>query len=98
MPESRRGDLVRRLAAVADDLGPVVVGDAERLLWAVVDAARAAFDAAACSLAEVNAEGTELQWVAASGVGAEQTVGMRLLLTQGIAGFVASSGQSLIID
>src|SRR5262245_60738863 len=53
------------------------------------------FQAAAVSVATVDAEG--LHYVAAAGAGADRIVGTRLRAGQGIAGFVAATGQSLTV-
>jgi len=53
------------------------------------------FQAAAVSIATVDADG--LQYVAAAGAGADLIVGVRLPAGQGIAGFVAATGQSLTV-
>src|SRR3712207_8542927 len=49
--------------------------------------------AAACSCALASEDGTELEFVAADGAGADQIRGVRLPAGRGIAGFVALSGQ-----
>jgi signal transduction protein with GAF and PtsI domain len=53
------------------------------------------FQAAAVSIATVDAEG--LHYVAAAGAGAERIVGTRMRAGEGIAGFVAATGQSLTV-
>jgi GAF domain-containing protein len=67
-------------------------------LQQVVDEARDAFGAAACSVAVLEDDDGELTYRAASGAGAEAIVGVRLPVTRGIAGWVAVSGQPLAVS
>ncbi len=67
-------------------------------LQLVVDEARAAFGAAACSVAELDEDEGGLVYRAASGSGADAIVGVRLPVTRGIAGWVAVSGQPLMVS
>jgi signal transduction protein with GAF and PtsI domain len=53
------------------------------------------YQAAAVSIATVDADG--LYYVAAAGAGADKIVGTRMRAGQGIAGFVAATGQSLTV-
>ena len=53
------------------------------------------YQAAAVSIATVDADG--LRYVAAAGAGADKIVGTRMAAGQGIAGFVAATGQSLTV-
>jgi GAF domain-containing protein len=54
------------------------------------------FKAAACSIALL--DGDELEYVAATGAGADRIVGTRLPITRGIAGWAAASGQPVVIS
>jgi signal transduction protein with GAF and PtsI domain len=66
-------------------------------IWTpVVDLAGSLLGASACSVALL--DGDELHYVAASGAGAAEVIGLRLDLGRGIAGFVAASGQALEVD
>ena len=67
-------------------------------LQRLVDAARADFGAAACSLAVLDEEAGELTYRVASGAGAAAIVGVRLPTTRGIAGWVAASGQPIAVS
>ena len=95
---------VERLAAavgkLADGVSPPRSVLAE--LGHLCHAARLAFDAKAVSVARVVAGGADghdgLRYEAADGAGAEQIVGVQLGAGEGIAGFVAASGQALSID
>jgi GAF domain-containing protein len=95
--ESR--DVLRAIARVADDLGPALVpaGHLE-LLNSITEAAQRLFHAAACSLALLTDDQTELVFHVASGAGAEDVVGMRIPSSQGIAGWVVTSGQPIAIE
>jgi signal transduction protein with GAF and PtsI domain len=67
-------------------------------LQAVLDEARDAFGAAACSLAVLDEDEGELVYRVASGAGADAIVGVRLPITRGIAGWVAASGQPIAVS
>ena len=64
-------------------------------LEAAVTAARQLFGAAACSCALVDDDGGELEFVAASGAGADAIIGVRLPVNRGIAGWAATSGEPI---
>jgi GAF domain-containing protein len=82
-------------ATVSNGLG---LPSGAQLLTAIADAARAAFGAAACSIASVDDATAQLVYRAAAGEGADQVVGTRLALGVGLAGFAAASGQTLAVD
>jgi signal transduction protein with GAF and PtsI domain len=65
------------------------------LLRSVVVLGRTLFGSAACSIALLNEDESHLTYVAASGVGADQIVGVQLPINRGIAGWVVSSGQPI---
>ena len=91
-------DVLRDLARVAADLGPALrLPSADELLQSIVEAARAAFDAAACSIALLDEAETELTFRVAAGAGAESVVGMRIPAGSGIAGWAVVSGQPIAI-
>lgn len=69
-----------------------------RLLQSVVGVARHAFGAAASSVFLVDPGTRELVFEAVSGEGDDRLVGSRLPAGTGIAGWVAASGQSMLID
>jgi GAF domain-containing protein len=97
MPEDMR-DLLREFADTATDTGAALapVGHLE-LLQSITDTARTIFNAAACSLALLDEENEHLTFHVASGAGAEEVVGMRVNVNQGIAGWVVTSGQPIAI-
>ncbi len=93
------GTSLRDLARLAADLGPALVPYRLReLLDAIVVAAARLFQAEATSLALIDEQSQELVFRAASGGAEEQIVGVRMPMTQGIAGWVASSGQPIAVD
>lgn len=72
-------------------------------LQSACTAARLAFGAGSVSVAVVTAGGDDLpvdhlHYVAAEGRGAEGIVGVRLPAGKGIAGYVAATGQALVVD
>jgi GAF domain-containing protein len=92
-----RADLLRRLAAVADDLGVIAAPvEGRRQLQALCRTARLALDSGSVSVARL--AGDTLVYEAADGRGAEDIVGTHLPTTRGIAGYVARTGQALIIE
>jgi signal transduction protein with GAF and PtsI domain len=62
-----------------------------------VEATRALFSAAACSIALVDEAGATLEFVASDGVGAQEIVGVTLPVSRGIAGWAAMSGQPIAV-
>jgi GAF domain-containing protein len=95
----RSRDLLRDVARLADELGPALAPAGQlELLRSITDAAKSLFEAAACSLALLDNNDTELVYYVASGAGAEDVVGMRMPSGQGIAGWVVMSGQPIAIE
>jgi GAF domain-containing protein len=91
------GNLARQLAAIADGLGPVVAPvDLHRQLVDLCGLVRLATGASSVSIARL--DGDELVYDAADGQGADNVTGMRLSSGRGIAGYVARTGQSLVVD
>jgi GAF domain-containing protein len=87
------------LAQLAADLGPVLrPRNDEELLQSIVDTARLVFDAAACSIALLNADEDELEFRVTAGAGADSTVGMGMPADRGIAGWALMAGQAIAID
>lgn len=79
---------------------PGAAGDARRreLLQSVVEVARAIFGAAAGSVLLLDEERDELVFAAVSGEGEEFLVGNRFPAGSGIAGWVATSGEPVVVD
>jgi GAF domain-containing protein len=69
-----------------------------RLLNSVVAVTRHAFGAAASTIFLIEAGTGDLVFEAVSGEGDERLIGMRFPPQTGIAGLVAASGQSMIVD
>ena len=98
MSEDRSYELLRDLARTATDLGPALApAGHEELLRSITAAAKDIFEAAACSLALLDDAQEELTFYVASGAGAEDVIGMRVPVGQGIAGWVVASGQPIEI-
>ncbi|MCX4744430.1 GAF domain-containing protein [Kitasatospora sp. NBC_01287] len=77
---------------------PQVDPAALELLRSVVDTARAIFGAQASSIFLLDTEADELIFQAVSGKGEESLVGRRFPAGRGIAGWVASSGEPMVVD
>lgn len=98
MTASRR-DLVGQLATVATDLAPALgMPEVDEMLRSVCTTARRVYRAAACSVAELDLDAMELVYREADGEGADGMRGLRLSLDRGVASYVATSGQALVID
>jgi GAF domain-containing protein len=91
--------VLHELAELAANLGPALTPARHlELLRSITSAAMSLFGAAACSLALLHENQEELEFYVASGAGADEVVGMRVPMGQGIAGFVVSSGQPIAIE
>jgi len=82
------------LAAVLADPGP----ERRELLASIVSVARAVFGAAAGSILLIDEAAGELVFEATAGEGEEHLVGNRFPIDQGIAGWVAATGEAMIVD
>jgi GAF domain-containing protein len=84
-------------AAVA--AGALAAREAHRpLLQSIVEVARAIFGARAASIMLLDADTGELVFEAVTGEGEDILVGRRIPSGTGIAGWVAESGQSLVVE
>jgi len=93
------GGLGRQLAALAANLGPMLApAHSNELLQSVAEVARQLFDAAACSVALLDEAAEELVFHVTVGAGAENVLGVRVPVHQGIAGYVATTGQAIAIE
>jgi GAF domain-containing protein len=92
-------DVLAELARLADDLGPALVppGHTE-LLDSITEVAMKLFHAAACSIALLSEDQTELIYHVASGAGEEKVEGMRIPASKGVAGWVVTSGQPIGLE
>lgn len=70
----------------------------DELLQSIVEAAARIFGAAAASMALVDENAQELVFRVAYGAGSETVVGMRIPLDQGVAGYVANTGQPIALS
>jgi signal transduction protein with GAF and PtsI domain len=73
------------------------VAGLEDVLGRSVQATRALFAAAACSVALVDDEGETLTYVVADGAGAAEIVGVTIPVGRGIGGWAAMSGQPIAV-
>jgi GAF domain-containing protein len=92
-------ELLRELGELATSLGPAVrPAGTDELLRSLAETARQLFGAAACSLALLSGDDSELVYTIAAGEGADDVTGMRISSAQGIAGLVVQSGQPIAIS
>jgi GAF domain-containing protein len=91
-------ELLAELGELANSLGPAVrPAGTDELLTSLAETARRLFGAAACSLALLSDDDSELLYTVATGEGAQGVTGMRIPATTGIAGWVVQSGQPIAI-
>ena len=86
----------RRLARTAGRLGDQV--GRRELLQAIVDTARAIFQAEAASVLLLDEGSRELVFEAVAGQGAKEPVGRRLPARTGIAGSVLMTGEPIVVE
>jgi len=92
-------ELLRELGQLATSLGPAVrPAGTDELLRSLTETARRLFGAAACSLALLTGDESELLYTVAAGKGADDVTGMRIPSSRGIAGWVVQSGQPIAIS
>jgi len=92
-------ELLAELGELADSLGPAVrSAGTDELLKSLTETARRLFGAAACSLALLSDDDSELRYTVAAGEGAQDVTGLRIPATSGIAGWVVQSGQPIAIS
>ena len=84
-------------ATVADALSRALAPVGEDLVAWTARTARAVFGAAACSIALLTDDGAELVFTTSSG-GSPDITGQRLPAGEGIAGWVATTGQPLAVS
>lgn len=85
------------LARVADALGRALSPGDDDLVSCIAATARAVFGAAACSMALITPDGTEVVFTTASGGAGDDISGLRMPIGKGIVGWVASTGQSVAV-
>jgi GAF domain-containing protein len=86
--------LVAAVSAAMADSG----AESRRLLQSIVDTARAIFGAEASSIFLLDEDSGELVFEAVAGQGEEWLVGRRFPSDRGIAGWVASTGEAMVVD
>jgi GAF domain-containing protein len=92
-------DLMRRFGEIAGSVGGALrPAGTDELLRSLTETARRLFGAAACSLALLSDDETELVYTTAAGAGADDVTGMRIPVGQGIAGWVMQSGQPVAVN
>src|SRR6201996_8360988 len=92
-------ELLAEIGALAPSLGPAVrPAGSQELLRSLTETARQLFGAAACSLALLSEDESELIYTVAAGEGAADVTGMRISSSLGIAGWVAQSGQPIAVS
>jgi GAF domain-containing protein len=92
-------ELLGEIGELATSLGPAVrPAGTDELLRSLTETARRLFGAAACSLALLSEDDSELIYTIAAGEGADDVTGMRISSSQGIAGWVVQSGQPIAIS
>ena len=97
-PVSGLSEQITRLLASLEAAGQaVLVRYDQDLLQSIVDAAARIFGAAAASIALVDESQQKLVFKVASGAGREQVVGVSIPLDQGLAGYVAMTGQPISV-
>ena len=84
-------------AAVADALSTALAPVGADLVSWTARTARVVFGAAACSIALLSDDASELVFTTSSG-GSPDITGLRMPATDGIAGWVATTGQALAVD
>lgn len=90
---------LHRLVDAIEASGRAILPDpGNELLQTVVEAAARLFGAAASSIALLDEEHKMLEFRVATGAGAREVVGMRIPMSQGIAGYVAMTGQPIAVS
>ena len=98
-PAPDLADLLERMGRLAGDVGPVLApAGPDDLVHAVAATAMRMFGAKACSVALLTEDDAELVFTTVVGQGSEAVQGLRLPSGQGIAGWVAMSGQPLVVS
>lgn len=92
-------DQLQRLIIAIEASGHALLpSSSDELLETIVEAAARLFGAAAASIALIDEKNQMLEFRVAYGAGREQVVGMQIPLDQGIAGYVAMTGQPMTIS
>lgn len=98
-PETRLADQLHQLLAAVEASGQALIPASNlELLQTIVEAAARIFGAAAASISLVDETEQTLEFKVAFGAGRDEVLGMRIPIDQGIAGYVANSGQPIAIS
>jgi len=101
-PEQKNNQLADEISRLLQSLAAAgqvaLLGSPDALLRSIVEAAARIFGAAAASILLVNEAEGVLEFKVAHGASNRDLVGMRIPLNQGIAGYVAMSGQPIAIS
>jgi GAF domain-containing protein len=90
---------LRRLIRAIEASGRAILPSSDdELLQTIVEAAARLFGAAASSIALIDDAQQMLQFRVATGAGSEEILGMRIPIDQGIAGYVAMTGQPIAVS
>lgn len=89
---------LREFASVANALGVAFGTASDELVSWIAQTARAVFGATACSIALLTSDGDELVFTTASGGDEANVPGLRMPAGEGIAGWVATTGQPLAVS
>jgi len=90
--------LRRLLAALEASSRALLPGSNQELLQSIVDASARIFGAAAASICLVDEDAQMLEFKVATGIGREDVVGRRIPVSQGIAGYIAMTGQPIAVS
>ena len=97
--EDTLGAELRRWVHATEASGRAILPDSgNELLQTIVEAAARLFGAAASSIALLDEAQQTLQFRVATGAGAQEVVGMRIPVGEGIAGYVVMTGQPLAVS
>lgn len=95
--ESRR--TARIMKAIADSAAAINVSlQLDEVIQTILEQTANALEIEAASLALIDPNTDELEFRAATGEGAQVIIGMRIKMGQGIAGWVAQQGKSVIVS
>jgi len=97
-PDHLAGQLRRLLAALEASSRAVLPASNQELLQSIVDASARIFGAAAASICLVDEDAQVLEFKVATGIGREDVVGRRIPVNQGIAGYIAMTGQPIAVS
>jgi GAF domain-containing protein len=75
-----------------------ITGTRDALLTTAVAVGQRIFGAVACSVALLDDDGEHLVFLAATGRGSQELLGLRIPVSKGIAGLTVSSGQPIAVD